>query len=274
MRPMRTLTVRGVAVPRLGFGTWQITGDAATEAVRDALELGYRHIDTARMYGNEREVGRGLADSSVARGDVWLTTKVWPDNLAPDRLRASAEASLRDLAVDGVDLLLIHWPSKDVPLEDSLTEMVRLREEGLTREIGVSNFPPGMLRRALALAPVFCNQVEYHPLLGQTALLEIAAEHDLMITAYAPLAHGKALADPTLCTIASEHDRSVAEVAIRWLIEQPHVAAVPKAASHANRRTNFQALDFELTHEDRDRIAALPKDQREFNPSVAPDWTD
>ena len=269
-----TLTVRGVAVPKLGFGTWQITGGDCVEAVRDALAIGYRHIDTARAYENEAEVGRGIADSGVDRSDIFLTTKIWTADFEPDRLKAAAEDSLSKLGADYVDLLLLHWPNPDVPVEATLGALVELREAGRIRELGVSNFPAGQLRRALDVAPVFTNQIEFHPFLRQPAQFEISAEHDLMITAYAPLAHGKVPDDPTLREIGEAHGKSPGQVALRWLIDQPRVAAIPKASSHERRAENFDVFDFALTDEERDRIDALPKDQRDFSPSFAPDWDD
>ena len=269
-----TLTVRGVAVPRLGFGTWQITGGDCVEAVRDALAIGYRHIDTARAYENEAEVGRGIADSGVDRSDIFLTTKIWTADFEPDRLKAAAEDSLSKLGADYVDLLLLHWPNPDVPVEATLGALVELREAGRISELGVSNFPAGQLRRALDVAPVFTNQIEFHPFLRQPAQFEISAEHDLMITAYAPLAHGKVPDDPTLREIGEAHGKSPGQVALRWLIDQPRVAAIPKASSHERRAENFDVFDFALTDEERDRIDALPKDQRDFSPSFAPDWDD
>lgn len=266
------LEIHGAQVPRVGFGTWQITGAGCIDAVRDALALGYRHLDTARAYGNEREVGAGLRESGVARDDVWITTKVWMDDLRPDDVRRSAEASLADLEVEAVDLLLIHWPSPDVALEDTLGAMSRLCEEGLVRHIGVSNFPAGHFRRALDFTRVLTNQVEYHPFLGQDELLEIADEHDSSVTAYAPIAHGRALRDPVLVEIAEAHGRGPAQVCLRCLLDRhPRTLVVPKAASHANRAANLD-LDFELTGEQRARIDALPKDRRDFNPEWAPDW--
>lgn len=269
---MDTLTVHGTAVPRLGFGTWQITGPECAEAVRDALDIGYRHLDTARAYDNEREVGRGLAASGVDRDEVFLTTKVWMDDLAPDRVRASAEGSLRDLGLDHVDLLLIHWPSHDVPLERTLEAMLALRDEGRTRHVGVSNFPPRLLRRAVDLAPVFCDQVEMHPFLGQDELLRIAGERDLMITAYAPLAQGRVVEDPVLAEVGEAHGKTAGQVALRWLLDQPRVSPIPKSATHERRVENFQVFDFSLTDEERARIDALPKDRREFDPEWGPAW--
>jgi 2,5-diketo-D-gluconate reductase B len=261
-----------MTIPRLGLGTWQITGDAAREAVRHALDIGYRHVDTARAYDNEREVGRGIAESGVPRDDIFITTKVPHTDAAPGRVRASAEASLEDLGVDRVDLMLLHWPNPDVPLEDTLAAMTALQEDGLAARIGVSNFPPGMFRRALELAPLATNQVEYHPFLAQDALLEVCEEHDAVLTAYSPLAHGKVPEDPTLREIGANHGKSAGQVALRWLLDQPRVVVVPKAAGTQRRAENLDVFDFELTAEERARIDALPKDRREFDPAWAPDW--
>jgi 2,5-diketo-D-gluconate reductase B len=268
------LTIQGTRIPRLGFGTWLITGRDATDAVRDALEIGYRHIDTARAYENEAEVGAGLAASAVDRSEIWVTTKIWIDDFEPARLKAAAEDSLRQLQTDYVDLLLLHWPNPDVPIERSLEAMRELQEEGKIRQSGVSNFPAGMLTRALDILPLFANQVEYHPLLGQDALLEIARERDLTLTAYSPLAHGKVPGHPELTAIGEAHGKTAGQVALRWLLDQPKVTTVPKASSHERRQENFDVFDFALTDEDRARIAALPKDTRTADPGWAPDWND
>lgn len=271
---MNSVSAQGAEIPKIGFGTWQIAGDACVEAVRDALELGYRHFDTAAVYDNEREVGRGLADSGIAREDVWLTTKVWMDDLSRDRLRASAENSLRDLRMEYVDLLLIHWPSADVPIEESLAEMTRLRDEGKVRHLGVSNFTPRLLSEALEHAPILCNQVEYHVGLGQERLLALAGERDLAIAAYAPFAHGELLDQPVLREIGEAHGKSPGQVALRWLIEQERVVALPKASSRENRAANLDVFDFELSDTERARLDELPKDQRRFDTGWAPDWDD
>jgi 2,5-diketo-D-gluconate reductase B len=271
---MDYLDLHGTRIPRLGFGTWELEGSEAEEGVRDALEIGYRHIDTARMYGNEREVGRALAASEVDRDDVWVTTKIWRDDLAPDRVRASAEASLRDLGLDAVDLLLIHWPNPDHSLQATLEAMLELKEQGRTRHIGVSNFPPALLQRALGLAPILTDQVEYHPFLGQGELLAIAQAGGASLTAYSPLAHGKTAKDKTLKQIGKAHDKTGPQVALRWLLDRPGVMALPRSSSHDNRLANFEVFDFELTEDERAQIDALPKDARDVSPSWAPDWDD
>lgn len=260
-------------MPSLGLGTWLIDGPDAREATRDALDLGYRHVDTARMYGNEREVGEGLREAGVERDEVWITTKVWPDDLEPDRLRRSAEGSLADLGVDQVDLLLVHWPNPAVPLGDTLAALHRVRQDGLTRHIGVANFPSAMLREAIAEFPIYCAQVEYHPYLSQRAVLDVAHSHGIVVTAYSPLGSGGLLRDPVLGEIAERRGCTPAHVALRWLLDQSGVAAIPKAASHENRAANFAALDMPaLTYDERSRIDALARGRRFVNPSFAPQW--
>ena len=270
-----TVEIHGVQVPRLGFGTFRLPGEDCREGVRDALEIGYRHIDTARGYENEREVGQGIADSGVPREEIWLTTKVPPEMAAAEDVRTSGEDSLRRLGTDYVDLLLLHWPSPDVPLPETMAALAALCNEGKARHIGVSNFPPNMLLRALEHAPLFTDQVEFHPFLGQEPLLGIARENDLLLTAYAPLAQGKVTRDPAIRAIAEAHGRTPGQVALRWLLDQPNVAVIPKTATHERRVENFDVFGFSLSDEDRARIDALPKDQRDFDPpGIAPDWDD
>jgi 2,5-diketo-D-gluconate reductase B len=268
------LTIQGAEIPRLGFGTWLITGRDATEGVRDALEIGYRHIDTARAYENEAEVGAGLADSGVDRAEIWLTTKIWLDDYEPERLKRAAEDSLRKLRTDYLDLLLLHWPNPDVPVERSLQALRELQEGGKIRHAGVSNFPAGMLARALEIVPLLADQVEYHPFLAQDRLLQLVRERDLTLTAYSPLAHGKVVGHPELTAIGEQYGKSAGQVALRWLLDQPNVTTAPKASSHERRQENFEVFDFTLSDADRERIAALPKDVRTANPAWAPDWSD
>jgi 2,5-diketo-D-gluconate reductase B len=264
--------VQGTRVPALGFGTWLLTGEDAAEGVRDALEIGYRQIDTARAYENEREVGRGIAESGVPRDDIFLTTKVPHDEATAAEVDRDADESLERLSVDHLDLLLLHWPNPEVPLEETLTAMNKVREDGRTRQIGVSNFPAGRLRQALEIAPVFCDQVEYHPFLDQSRLLELSRANDVLITAYSPLAHGKVPSEPTLQTIGAKYNKTAGQVALRWLLDQPGVSPIPKASSHERRVQNFDVFDFTLSDEDREEIDRLPKDIRTANPPWAPDW--
>jgi 2,5-diketo-D-gluconate reductase B len=267
-----TVDVQGLSIPKLGFGTWQLSGGDCVVAVRDALELGYRHIDTARAYGNEEAVGQGIADSGLNRDEVFLTTKLWYSQLSAPRVHDQIEHSLRDLHTEYVDLLLIHWPNRNVPLAETFEAMLAAREAGRARHVGVANFPTALVREALELAPIVCNQVEYHPFLGQPAVLEQAREHDLMVTAYSPLAQGAAMHEPVLQEIAEQHDRLPGQVALRWLLDQPNVAAIPKAASHEHRAANLDIFDFELSDEQRGAIAGLERGERTIEPSWAPAW--
>jgi len=271
-----TTSVRGRDVPRLGFGTWRLSGRTCRDGVADALALGYRHLDTAAMYDNEEEVGSALRASGVDRDEVWLTTKVWHTDLAPARLRASAEASLRRLGVDRVDLLLIHWPGPPGTTEPALDELVALREEGRIAELGVSNFPAGMLRDALDRAPVFCDQVEFHAHLSQRRVLEIAAERDLLVAAYRPLGGGRGvLDDRLLADIAEAHGRTPAQVALRWLVEQDRVCAIPRSSSRERRAQNLDVFSFALTGEERTALDALAEGERRYvDVPWAPDWRD
>src|SRR6478609_8154346 len=269
---LRALEIQGSTVPKLGFGTWEILGRDCEEAVSDALEIGYRHIDTAQAYENEAEVGKALAASDIPRRELFLTTKLWRDDFAPDRVRPSVEGSLERLQVNCVDLLLLHWPNDEVPLEETLGALAQLRDEGLIQHFGVSNFPAGMLREALKVAPIFADQVEFHPFLGQDELVELAAEKDFMVTAYSPLARGKVPGDETLGEIGERHGKTAGQVALRWLLDKPNVATIPKASSHERRLENFEVFDFELSDEDRAAIEGLPKDGRILDPGFAPDW--
>lgn len=268
------IEVQGIEVPALGFGTFQLEGEDCYRMVRAALDIGYRHLDTARFYENEAEVGRALADSGVARGEVFLTTKIWREELEPARLRASAEDALRALGVDAVDLLLIHWPNDALPLAPALEEMAALRDEGKVRALGVSNFNVALVEEALAagVGPLLCNQVEYHVLLDQSALLEALRSHQMMLTAYSPLARGQVFDEPEIDAIADKHGVTTGQVALAWLLAQPGVAAIPKTSSEARARENFEALRVELEPEDMRRLAALPKDVRTIDPPFAPDW--
>ncbi len=267
-----TLTVQGVTIPKLGLGTWQITGSDCVVAVRDALELGYDHVDTARAYGNEPQVGQGLHDSGRNRDEIFLTTKLWYAQLSAIEVHDQVEQSLRDLRTEYIDLLLIHWPNPRVPIAETLGAMAEAQEAGRVRHLGVSNFPSPLLREALDHAPLICDQVEYHPYLGQPQVLELARERDLMVTAYSPLARGAALQDPILREIGEAHGKNPAQVVLRWLLDQPNVAAIPKASSREHIAANIDIFDFELADEERGRIAGLQRGRRTADPSWAPDW--
>ncbi|MGK7869274.1 aldo/keto reductase [Falsiroseomonas sp. E2-1-a20] len=262
-------------MPRLGLGTWPMTGAACSAAVESAIALGYRHIDTAEMYGNEDAVGAGLAASGLPRAEIFLTTKIWNDKPEGDSIRRAFDASLKRLATPYVDLLLIHWPSPELNLPDALAGLAAIRAEGTARAIGVSNFPPKLLARAIAEGVgLAALQVEFHVMLDQSRLLEICRANDMALTAYSPLAKGGASSDPVLEGIARRHGATAAQVALAWLLAQPGVAMVPKAASRARQAENLGALDLKLDAADLAAIAGLPKDRRFVNPAMAPDWID
>lgn len=276
---MELITTSGMRMPKLGLGTWQMSGQDCQVAVERALALGYRHLDTAEMYGNEAAVGAGLAGSRVPREEVHLTTKVWWEHLQPQAMRDALRRSLDRLATPYADLYLIHWPPPDLAgLPAALEILAALREEGLARAVGVSNFPVALLRLAVEEVgvPVACNQVEYHVLLDQSAVLEYARAHGIAVTAYSPLAQGRlggGLAhEPVLAAIARKHGVTPSQIALAWLLEQPGVAAIPKAARAESQRANLEALHVALDDEDRAAIALLPKGERFVNPSFAPRW--
>ena len=264
--------IRGARMPALGFGTYELLDGQCRDAVLDALEIGYRHIDTARNYGNEAAVGRALAECGIPRGDLWITSKVWFTDLSATDVCQSACASLKDLGTDYLDLLLIHWPNESIPLKETLGAMLELHDAGLIRHIGVSNFTASLMNEALKVAPILCNQVEFHPLLGQRRLLELAHDQEFILTAYAPTAKGDVARHPILDQIGRKYGKTPVQVALRWLLQQNNVAAIPKAASHEYRRSNFDIFDFELTRDEMRLVEALPKDERRVNPPFAPAW--
>ena len=248
--------VQGERVPALGFGTWQLTGDDAREGTRHALELGYRQIDTAQAYGNEREVGEGIAASGVPREEVFLTTKIVGETLAGDQVGPAVDASLRRLGTDYVDLLLIHWPTDDVPLGETLEAMMVAKDAGKVRHLGVSNFRGPLLLEAMELAPIFADQVPYQPGRTQRTLLGIAAERDVMITAYSPL-RGEGVQSPVLAEIGEAHGKTPQQVALRWLLQQDKVSPIPRSSDPGRRAQNFDVFDFELSDDEMARISEV-----------------
>jgi 2,5-diketo-D-gluconate reductase B len=253
---VKILTIQGEDVPALGFGTWQLLGEDCVEGVRDALELGYRHIDTAQAYDNEEQVGQGMRESGVDRDEIFLVTKVHQDNFHHDRVIETARESLRKLDTDYVDLLLMHWPNPDVPLSETLGAFRELQTEGSIRHVGVSNFSPALVEEASGHATIFANQVEYHPFQDQSALVEQAKTMDYMLTAYSPLDRGDVQGNDVLREIADRHGKSEAQVALRWLVQQ-RVSAIPKASSAEHRRANFDIFDFALREDEMQTIFAL-----------------
>jgi 2,5-diketo-D-gluconate reductase B len=272
---MDSISVKNVNIPALGFGTWALSGDVAYRATRMALDLGYRHIDTAQIYGNEAEIGRAIRDSGLPRGDIFLTTKIAPSNLRADAVRRSHEESLKRLSLDQVDLLLVHWPNAGIPLGETLAALAALRDAGETRAIGVSNFTVALLEEAIERhhADIICNQVEYHPFLSQRSLHAAMQRRGLMLTAYAPVARGRVFRDPTLAAIGKKYGKSAGQVALRWLLDQEKVCAIPKAARREHAAANIDIFDFHLVPEDRAAIDALAEGERlvEWG-GYTPDW--
>ena len=271
---METIKTQGIAMPKLGLGTFRMQGDTCRAAVESALALGYRHIDTAEMYGNEEAIGAALAAVRVPRGELHVTTKVWVENLAPAAIRRAFDTSLKKLRLDHIDLYLVHWPSRSMKLAAVLETLIKLKEEGRTRAIGVANFPTALMKVAVEEvgAPIACNQVEYHVMLDQSKLMKYLAAHDIPLVAYCPLAQGRVAADPTLIEIARKHDATAAQVALKWLLDQDGVAAIPKASRAESQQANLGALKVNLDDADRKAIAALPKDRRCVSPGFAPAW--
>jgi 2,5-diketo-D-gluconate reductase B len=256
---MEYKTIKGEQVPSLGLGTYRLTGDACERAVQRALGMGYTHIDTAQMYGNEAEVGRGIEDSGVDRGEIFLTTKVWPSDFAHDRVISKTRESLKKLRTDYVDLLLMHWPGDGVPLGETLGAMRELQDEGGVLRIGVSNFSPSLVQEATEHAEIFCNQVQYHPYRSQDALLEQAQEMNYLLTAYTPLSRGGVQDDATLKEIGEAHGKTATQVTLRWLVQQENVSAIPKATGEEHLEENLDVFDFELSTEEMDRVFSLSR---------------
>lgn len=273
---MQYVEMNGTRVPALGFGTFQLRPEDAYRMVRHALAIGYRHIDTAQMYGNEEAVGAALRDSGVDRGEIFLTTKVLPDNVADGDLQASTVASLNRLGTDYVDLLLQHWPSREVPVAESVGALNDVRRRGLTRAIGVSNFTTGLIAEAVAAsdAPLATDQVEYHPYLDQAPVKHSLANYGMALTAYCPLAQGAVFDDDTLAAIGRAHGKSAGQVALRWLLQQEDVVAIPRSRSEAHAESNLDVFDFELTADDMRRIHGLAHAGGRIvsPPGLAPDW--
>lgn len=271
---MQTLKANGVEIPVLGFGTWMIQGQACAAMVEQALRIGYRHIDTAAAYENEREVGQGIKASGVARDEIFLTTKIWNDAHREGLLQRAAEASLQRLGVAHVDLLLIHWPVPEAPLAETIGALNDAKTRGLARAIGVSNFPRKMVEEAarLSTAPLATDQVEYHPFLDQAPLIETLRAHSMALTAYSPLARGRALRDPVIREIARLHDKTASQVVLRWIVQQDAIA-IPKTDDPERARQNLDIFDFELDASEMTKISALARpDGRVIDPSFAPKW--
>jgi 2,5-diketo-D-gluconate reductase B len=268
------LSAHGAEIPAIGFGTSSL-GDCA-EIVASALKLGYRHIDTAWKYGTERGVGEGMRASRVPRSEIFLTTKVSHEYLRADDFARSVDESLENLGVDFVDLLLVHWPNPDIPLREPIAALAKAKRDGLARHIGVANFTIALLDEAIRLCPepLVNLQAEYHAHLDQTKLTQACRERGLIFTAYCPLGRGRLLHDPVLAEIAARKERSLAQIALRWLIQQGNIIPIPRSSNAKRMAENLDVFDFALSAVEMGRIAALKRpDGRIANPAGrAPAW--
>jgi diketogulonate reductase-like aldo/keto reductase len=265
----------GARIPAIGLGTWQLSGEAASNAVTSALKVGYRHIDTADMYGNEEAVGEGLRSGGVKRDDIFVTTKVWYENLEGGRLIASAEGSLKKLGLDHVDLLLIHWPKPDGDVAAWIRDLSEAKLRGLARHIGVSNFTVALLDRAVAAAtePLVANQCEYHPYLDQSAVRAACKRYGLAFTSYCPLGRACVFDEPALQALARAKGKTVSQVVLRWHVQQPGTVAIPKSGTPKHIAENLDIFDFELTPDEMAAISGLARPgSRVVDPAFAPRW--
>lgn len=255
-----TVSAHGARMPVVGYGTMAYPDpERAPELVAHAIRTGYRHIDTARKYGSEQWVGEGIRASGIPRDELWVTTKVTEEHAKADDFARSVETSLETLGLDRVDLLLIHWPQPRVPLEETLGALAKAKRDGLTRHVGVSNFNVALLDEANAKSPepLVTNQIEYHAYLRQDKVLAACRRHGMIVTCHVPLARGQVLDDPVISDIAGRHGKTAAQVALKWLIQHPQVAVVPRGLEPSEIEEDIDLFDFELDGEEIDRIGAL-----------------
>jgi 2,5-diketo-D-gluconate reductase B len=271
---MQVIESHGARIPALGFGTMTLKDDLCVELVEAALHLGYRHLDTAQMYGNEREVGAGVRASGVPRDDVFVTTKVWFNRLAPGDFERSVEESLERLKLQFVDLLMIHWPNAQIPLAQSIASLCKVKRSGLAKNIGVANFNVAMIDEATQLAsePLAALQIETHPYLDQTKVIAAARRHGMAVVGYCPLARGKVPADAVLQGIGRKHAKSPAQVALRFL-EQQNIIPIPRTSKRERLAENLGSLDFTLSDPEMAELGKLKRpDARIVSPPQAPKW--
>lgn len=264
-------------IPAFGLGTFRLQDDVVIHSVKTALELGYRTIDTAQIYENEAAVGQAITESGVARGDLFVTTKIWIENLSAEKLIPSLEESLAKLRTDYVDLTLIHWPSPEgaVSVKESMLALMAAKEAGLTRQIGISNFPIALMQEAIdavGAENIATNQIELHPFLQNRQVVEFAQKNDLHITSYMTLAYGDALKDQVINAIAQKHKATPAQVVLAWAMTLGY-AVIPSSTKRENLASNMAAVDLQLDDQDMANIAALDRQQRLVSPEgLAPNW--
>lgn len=269
----QAVTAKGFSIPIVGLGTWALSGRDCARLVEQAIALGYRHIDTAQMYGNEVEVGAGVR-ASGQRDAVTVTTKIQPTMLAPADVTRSTKESLRKLGIDAIDLLLIHWPNPQVPLADTLGAMADLKREGITRQIGVSNFTVALLAEAEKVSPepIVCNQVEYHPFLNQDKIIAACRKQDVAVVAYSPIARGGAKGDKVLERIGKAYGKSAAQVSLRYLVQQG-IVVIPRTSKLERLNENFDLFDFTLSDAEMHEVHALSgRGSRIVDWSWSPNW--
>ncbi|MDE1159398.1 MAG: aldo/keto reductase [Neorhizobium sp.] len=273
---MFTVSAHGANIPALGFGTFRMPDADVHRILPEALKLGFRHVDTAQIYKNEQAVGDVLKASGIPRQDIFLTTKVWVDRVGHDAFIASVDESLAKLKTDHVDLLLLHWPQSEMPLADRIGALNALRQAGKVKNIGVSNFSTALMQEAVTLsdAPIVNNQVEYHPYLDQTKVLDAAHKSGMSVTAYYLMADGAVPKDAVLKDIGAKHGKTAAQVVLRWAIQQQDVIALSKTATESRLPENFDVFDFALSSEELAAVHALARpDGRIVDPgNLAPDW--
>ncbi|MGE8304803.1 MAG: 2,5-didehydrogluconate reductase DkgB [Pseudomonas kermanshahensis] len=266
-----------MSIPSFGLGTFRLTGQAVIDSVKSALALGYRVIDTAQIYKNEAEVGQAIAESGVPRSELFITTKIWVDNYAADKLVPSLRESLAKLRTDHVDLLLIHWPApgNGVELPEYMAALAEAKAQGLTRQIGVSNFNIDLTQQAIAVVgecEIATNQIELSPYLQNAKLAAFLQDQGITVTSYMTLAYGKVLKDPVLAEIAAKHKATVAQVALAWALQSGY-AVIPSSTKRENLASNLLARDLRLDADDMARIATLERNGREVSPDgLAPAW--
>jgi len=253
------LKANGVEMPAIGCGTLFPEPESAAPLVAAAIECGYHHIDTARKYGSEEAVGEGIRSSGIAREELFITTKVTEEDAKADDFARSVDTSLKAIGVDYVDLLLIHWPQPKVPMEETLGALAKTKRDGLARHVGVSNFTVALLDEAVKLSsePLVTNQIEYHAYIRQDKVLAACREYGMIVTAHVPLARGKIVNDPVIGEIAKAKGKTTAQVALRWLVQQPNISVVPRTTTRERLVENLEIFDFSLTGGEMDRISAL-----------------
>ena len=272
-----TLSAHGAQIPAVGYGTMLFPEpERAVELIACSLKCGYRHIDTARKYGSEEWVGEGIRASGLPRKDIWVTTKVTEENAKANDFTRSVDTSLKTLGLDYVDLLLIHWPQPKVPLEETLGALAKARREGLAKNIGVSNFTVALLDEAVGKCPepLLTNQIEYHAYIRQDKIIAACGKHGLLVTCHVPLARGAVLKDPVILNVAKSHGKTAAQVALKWLVQQPDMVVVPRALEYSEIKENIDIFDFELSENEMNQISGLrDRNHRVVDPMVRrPIW--